>query len=120
MPGMLSVCASSKIDCALSVSYTHLVIMGNNITVGHSSVIHGATIHDNVLIGIGAIILDNAVINEGAIIAAGSVVLDGSIVEPGTLWAGVPAKMIKKVDAEQVEMIKKLASNYVMYAGWYK
>ena len=96
------------------------VIMGNNVSVGHKAVIHGATIHDNVLIGIGAIILDYAEIGQGSIIAAGSVVLEGTKVEPDSLWAGVPAKFIKKVDPAQAkEMIEKIANNYIFYSSWY-
>ena len=69
----------------------------------------------------GAIVLDHAVVGEGAIIAAGSVVLSGTKVEPGSIYAGVPAKFIKKVNPEQSkEMNQKIADNYLMYAGWFK
>ena len=95
--------------------------IGNNVSVGHNVTIHGATIHDGALIGIGSTILDHAVIGEGAIIAAGSVVLSNTIVEPGSIYAGVPAKFVKKVDPEQAKEInQKIAENYGMYAGWYK
>lgn len=97
------------------------ITIGDNVSVGHNVVIHGATIQNNVLIGMGAVILDNAVIGENSIIAAGSVVLDGTIVEPGSIYAGVPAKFVKKVNPEQTkEMINKIANNYLMYASWYK
>jgi carbonic anhydrase/acetyltransferase-like protein (isoleucine patch superfamily) len=95
--------------------------IGNDVSVGHNVVIHGAKICDNVLVGIGAIILDNSVIGENSIIAAGSLVLAGTIVEPGSIWGGVPAKFIKKIDpAQNREMNVKIAVNYLKYAGWYR
>jgi carbonic anhydrase/acetyltransferase-like protein (isoleucine patch superfamily) len=98
-----------------------VIEMGDNISVGHNAVIHGAEIHNNVLIGIGAIILDNSVIGENSIIAAGAVVLTGTIVEPGSIYAGIPAKRVKDVDPLQSsEMIKRIANDYVMYASWYR
>jgi carbonic anhydrase/acetyltransferase-like protein (isoleucine patch superfamily) len=98
-----------------------VIEIGNDVSVGHNVVIHGAKICDNVLIGIGAIILDNAVIGENSIIAAGALVLVGTVVEPGSIWGGVPAKFIRKIDPEQNrEMIEKIAVNYLKYAGWYK
>jgi len=105
----------------LHTLYQRSVIeIGNNVSIGHNAVIHGARIHDNVLIGIGAIVLDNAIIGENSIIAAGSVVLTGTIVEPGKIYAGVPAKVVKDVDPEQTtEMINRIAEDYVMYASWY-
>lgn len=97
------------------------ITIGDNVSIGHNAVIHGAKICDNVLIGIGAIVLDDAVIGENSIVAAGALVLAGTIVEPGSIWGGVPAKFIKKTEPEQTEeMIKKIADNYLMYAGWYK
>ncbi len=96
-------------------------IIGNDVSIGHNAVIHGAEIKDGALIGMGAVVLDHAVVGEGAIIAAGSVVLSGTIVEPGSIYAGVPAKFVKKVDpAQSKEMNEKIASNYLMYAGWFK
>lgn len=96
-------------------------VIGSDVSIGHNVVIHGANVKDGALIGMGAIILDHAVIGEGAIIAAGSVVLSGTTVEPGSIYAGVPAKFVKKVDHKQSkEMNQKIASNYLMYSGWYK
>ena len=96
-------------------------IIGDDVSIGHNVVIHGAKIENGALIGMGAIVLDHAVIGEGAIIAAGSVVLSGTQVEPGSIYAGVPAKFVKKVDLEQSkEMNQKIARNYLMYSGWYK
>jgi carbonic anhydrase/acetyltransferase-like protein (isoleucine patch superfamily) len=94
--------------------------IGDNVSIGHNVVIHGAKICDNVLIGMGSIILDNAIIGENSIIAAGAVVLAGTIIDAGTIWGGVPAKFMKKIDPGQTrEMIEKIARNYLMYAGWY-
>lgn len=95
--------------------------IGNNVSVGHNVVIHGAKVCDGALLGMGSVILDNAVIGEGAIIAAGSVVLSNTQVEPGSIYAGTPAKFVKKVDPEQAKEInQKIAKNYLMYASWYK
>ncbi len=95
--------------------------IGNHVSVGHNVTIHGATIHDYALIGMGATVLDGAEIGEGAIVAAGALVLSNTKVEPYTIWGGVPAKMIKRVSAEQgKEINQKIANNYAMYASWYK
>ena len=95
--------------------------IGDNVTIGHNVIIHGATLKDNVLVGMGAIIIDHAIVGENSIIAAGAVVLEGTIIEPGSIYAGVPAKFIKKVNPEQAaEMNIKIANNYLMYASWFK
>lgn len=95
--------------------------IGDDVSIGHNVVIHGAKIKEGALIGMGAIVLDDAVIGEGAIIAAGAVVLSKTIVEPGSIYAGMPAKFVKKVDPEQAkEMNQKIAKNYLMYSGWFK
>ncbi|MBQ7362559.1 MAG: gamma carbonic anhydrase family protein [Bacteroidaceae bacterium] len=96
-------------------------IIGDNVSVGHNAVIHGAIIENNCLIGMGAIVLDNAVVESGAIVAAGALVTSGMHVEGGYIYAGVPAKKIKAVDEKQrSEIINRIADNYVMYASWYK
>ena len=96
-------------------------ILGDDVSVGHNAVIHGARIENGALIGMGAIVLDHAVIGEGAIVAAGALVLSGTQVEPGSIYAGVPAKFVKKVDPEQSKEInQKIANNYLMYSSWYK
>jgi carbonic anhydrase/acetyltransferase-like protein (isoleucine patch superfamily) len=96
-------------------------IIGDNVSVGHNAVIHGATIESNCLIGMGAIVLDNAVVESGAIVAAGALITSGMRVEGGYIYAGVPAKKIKAVDEKQRnEIIKRIAEDYVMYASWYK
>jgi carbonic anhydrase/acetyltransferase-like protein (isoleucine patch superfamily) len=97
-----------------------VIEIGDNVSIGHNVVIHGAKIMDNVLVGMGAIILDNAVIGENSIIAAGSVVLSGTKVEPGGIYAGIPARRVKDIDLQQTsEMINRIADDYIMYAGWY-
>ena len=97
------------------------ISIGNNVSVGHNVIIHGATIHDNVLIGMGAIIMDHAIIGENSIIAAGALVLENTIVESGSIYGGVPAKKLKSIEKTQTkEMIEKIATNYLMYAKWYK
>lgn len=95
--------------------------IGDDVSIGHNVVVHGAKIENGALIGMGAVVLDHAVIGEGAIVAAGAVVLSGTQVEPGSIYAGVPAKFVKKVDPEQAkEMNQKIARNYLMYSGWFK
>lgn len=97
------------------------VEIGDYVSIGHNVTVHGATIHDYALIGMGAILLDYAEVGEGAIVAAGALVLSNTKIPPYTLWAGVPAKLIKSVEPEQTnEMNRKIAHNYAMYAGWYR
>ena len=95
--------------------------IGNNVSIGHNAIVHGCTIHDNVLVGMGAIIMDNSVIESNSIIAAGAVVTEGTRVAAGTIYAGVPAKRLRDVTPEQAAVeIEQRADNYVKYAGWYK
>lgn len=96
------------------------VEIGNDVSIGHNATIHGAKINDYALIGMAATLLDHAVVGEGAIVAAGSLVLSNTIIPPGTVWAGVPAKFIKRVDpAQSKELNEKIAHNYLMYSSWY-
>jgi len=98
-----------------------VIEIGDNVSIGHNVTIHGATIKNNVLIGIGATVLDYAVIHENSIIAANALVLSNTVVEPNSIYAGVPAKKVKDIEPEQTaEMIHKIANNYKMYASWYK
>ena len=98
-----------------------VVEIGDNVSIAHNAVIHGAKIHANVLVGIGAIILDYAEIGENSIIAAGAVVLSNTKVEPNSVWGGNPARKIKDIEPVQsAEMINKIATNYLMYSSWYK
>lgn len=96
-------------------------IVGNNVSIGHNAIVHGCTVHDNVLIGMGAIVMDNAVINSNSIIAAGAVVLEGTLVEAGSIYAGVPAKKVKDISQELIQgEINRIANNYTKYSGWFK
>lgn len=98
-----------------------VIEIGDHVSIGHNVTIHGACIRDYALIGMGAVVLDHAVVGEGAIVAAGALVLSHTVIEPGSIWGGVPAKFIKKVDPEQGrELNRKIAHNYLMYASWYK
>ncbi|MDR2123035.1 MAG: gamma carbonic anhydrase family protein [Flavobacteriaceae bacterium] len=94
--------------------------IGNNVSIGHNAIVHGCTIHDNVLIGMGAIVMDNVVVESNAIIAAGAVVTQGKHVKSGELWAGVPARKIGEVSQELQEgEIQRIANNYIKYSSWY-
>jgi carbonic anhydrase/acetyltransferase-like protein (isoleucine patch superfamily) len=93
--------------------------IGNYVSIGHRALVHGCTLKDYVLVGMGAIIMDNAVVEEFVIIAAGAVVLENTICESGFLYAGMPAKKIKPLTDEQKELLRKLPDNYVMYAEWF-
>lgn len=96
-------------------------IIGNNVSIGHNAIVHGCTIHDNVLVGMGAIIMDNCVVESNSIIAAGAVVTQNTHVEAGTIYAGVPAKKVKDISQELISgEIDRIANNYVMYSGWFK
>lgn len=95
--------------------------IGDDVSIGHNVTIHGAKIGNGALIGMGSVVLDHAVIGEGAIIAAGAVVLSNTMVEPGSIYAGAPAKFVKKVDPQQAQEInQRIAKNYHLYASWYK
>ena len=97
------------------------VEIGDDVSIGHNVTLHGACIHNKALIGMGATLLDHAIVGEGAIVAAGALVLSNTIIEPYTLWGGVPAKFIKKVNpAQSKELNQKIANGYLMYASWYK
>src|SRR5687768_14623583 len=94
--------------------------IGNNVSIGHNAIVHGCTVHDNVLIGMGAIIMDNVVIGSNSIIAAGAVVLEGTNVEAGSIYAGVPAKKVKTISPALINgEINRIADNYIRYAKWF-
>jgi carbonic anhydrase/acetyltransferase-like protein (isoleucine patch superfamily) len=94
--------------------------IGNDVSIGHSAVIHGCRIEDFVLIGIGAVILDDARINSYSLVAAGSVVKEKFTVPEGTLVAGVPAKIIRDLNEEEIERIKQNSRNYLYYCQQYR
>lgn len=99
---------------------THPLILGNDITVGHAVTLHGCTIRDRCLIGMGAIVLDGAEIGEDSIVGAGTLVKEGMKVEAGTLVVGVPARAVRKLNDEEKARIKKSAVNYINYSADYK
>jgi len=95
--------------------------IGNSVSIGHHAIVHGCTLHDHVLVGMGAIIMDKAVVHSNTIIAAGAVVLENSICESNSIYAGVPAKKVKSISPKLTEgEINRIANNYVRYAAWYK
>lgn len=94
-------------------------VIGNKVSIAHNAIVHGCTIHDNVLVGMGAIIMDDAVVHSGAVIAAGAIILPGTVVEANSIYAGVPAKKVKDTGSEMLEVIQRTARNYPMYAEWY-
>ena len=95
-------------------------VIGNNVSIAHNAVVHGCTIEDNVLIGMGAIVMDDAVVGSNSVIAAGAVVLSGTVIEPGSIYAGMPAKKVKEISEEMKSVIQRTARNYPMYAEWFK
>ena len=118
MGNKVNVQDGAVIHCTYKLSVTTI---GNNVSIGHRALVHGCTIHDNVLVGMGAIVMDNVVVESNVLIAAGAVVLENTIVEPGSIYAGVPAKKIKNIPEEMISgEINRIANNYVMYAEWFK
>lgn len=95
--------------------------IGNNVSIGHNAIVHGCTIHDNVLVGMGSIIMDDCVVESNSIIAAGAVVTKNTIVKSGSIYAGVPAKKVKDISKELIAgEIDRIANNYVKYSSWFK
>ena len=96
-------------------------VIGNNVSIGHNAIVHGCVIDNNVLVGMGAIVMDHSHVGSNSIIAAGSVILENTVIEAGSIYAGIPAKKVKKISEEMISgEIDRIADNYVMYAGWYK
>ena len=94
--------------------------IGNYVSIAHNAIVHGCTIKDNVLIGMGAIVMDGAVVESNTIIAAGAVVLEGTHCEGGSVYAGCPAKKVKSIDQERLEgTVKRISNAYPMYASWF-
>jgi len=94
--------------------------IGNLVSIGHNAIVHGCTLQDHILVGMGAIVMDNAVVEPYCIIAAGAVVLENTVCESGFLYAGMPAKKIKPITEMQRALLDKLPDNYIMYADWFK
>jgi carbonic anhydrase/acetyltransferase-like protein (isoleucine patch superfamily) len=96
-------------------------IIGDNVSIGHNAIVHGCTIKDNVLIGMGSIVMDDCVVESNSIIAAGAVLTKSTIVESGSIYAGVPAKKVKDISKELISgEINRIANNYVKYSSWFK
>ncbi len=96
------------------------IVIGNDVSIGHNVTIHGAHIHDYALIGMGAIVMDDAEVGEGALVAAGSVVLSRTKIGSNEMWAGAPAKFVKRMEPEKSrELNQKIAHNYLFYSKWY-
>jgi carbonic anhydrase/acetyltransferase-like protein (isoleucine patch superfamily) len=118
MGNRVNVQDGAVIHCTYQKAPTEI---GNNVSIGHNALVHGCTLKDNVLIGMGSIVMDGCVVESHSIIAAGAVVLEGTVVESGSVYAGVPAKKIKMVDKSLFEgEIMRIANNYVMYSSWFK
>ena len=95
--------------------------IGDNVSIGHRAIVHGCTLHDNVLIGMGAIVMDHAVVESNVLVAAGAVVLENSRLEAGHIYAGVPAKKVKALSEEQFQdSIERIANAYIKYSGWFQ
>ncbi len=96
-------------------------LLGNNVSVGHNAIVHGCTIHDNVLVGMGAVVMDDAIVESNVLIAAGAVVLEKSVLKSGFIYAGIPAKPIKELTPEHFQhYVERIANNYTMYSEWFK
>ncbi len=118
MGNKVNVQDGAVIHCTYQKAPTNI---GNNVSIGHNAIVHGCTIHDNVLIGMGAIVMDGVVVESNSLIAAGAIVLEGTKVESGSVMAGVPAKKVKEVSKELFEgEINRIANNYVLYSSWFK
>ena len=118
MGNKVNVQDGAVIHCTYLKSPTNI---GNNVSIGHNAIVHGCTIHDNVLIGMGSIVMDDCVVESNSIIAAGAVVTKGTRVPSGTVFAGMPAKKIKDISTElSVGEVERIANNYVKYSSWFK
>ena len=108
--------------CIIHCTYQKAkTVIGNNVSLGHNAIVHGCTIHDNVLIGMGSIIMDGADIGSNSIIAAGAVVLENTKVEQGSIYGGVPATKIKDIPKDLIQNeIERIANNYITYADWFR
>ncbi len=109
-------------NAVLHTTYQKSVVtLEDDVVIGHNVTVHGATVRAGALIGIGATVLDDAVVGEGAIVAANALVLANTQIEPGSIYAGVPAKFVKKLDVEQSKQInQRIAKGYLLYKSWYE
>lgn len=118
MGNKVNVQDGAVIHCTYLKSPTNI---GNNVSIGHNAIVHGCTVHDNVLIGMGSIIMDDCIVESNSIIAAGAVVTKGTRVPSGSIFAGMPAKKIKDISADlSVGEVERIANAYVKYSSWFK
>ena len=109
---------NAMVHCTYQKSATTI---GNNVSIGHNAIVHGCTLKDNVLIGMGAIVMDDCIVESNSIVAAGAVVTANTHIREGEIWAGVPAKKVKDISQQLIEgEIQRIANNYVKYSSWYK
>jgi carbonic anhydrase/acetyltransferase-like protein (isoleucine patch superfamily) len=94
-------------------------VIGHHVSVGHNAIIHGCTLHNYILVGMGAIIMDNTIVEDYCIIAAGAVVLENTKCESGFIYAGTPANKVKAVSEAQMQLLKQLPLNYNLYSSWF-
>ena len=106
-------------NCTVHTSKGYPVTLGSEVSVGHGAILHGCTIQDRVLVGMGAVILNGARIGDGSIIGAGAVVTEGKDIPPNSVVVGVPGKIVKQTDADQQQHIRNNASSYVELAREY-
>lgn len=118
MGNKVNVQDGAVIHCTFQKSPTNI---GNNVSIGHNAIVHGCTVLDNVLIGMGSIVMDDCVVGSNTIIAAGAVVTQGTKVDAASIYAGVPARKIKDISEGLISgEIARIADNYIKYAGWYQ
>lgn len=118
MGNKVNVQDGAVIHCTYQKNPTNI---GNNVSIGHNALVHGCTIHDNVLIGMGSIVMDRCEIHSNSIVAAGAVLLEGTVVEAGSIYAGVPAKKVKDISTNLIhDEIDRIANNYIKYASWFE
>lgn len=118
MGNKVNVQDGAVIHCTYQKNPTNI---GNNVSIGHNALVHGCTIHDNVLIGMGSIVMDRCIIHSNSIVAAGAVLTEGTVVEEGSIYAGVPAKKIKDISKDLIHgEINRIAENYIKYSSWFE
>lgn len=118
MGNKVNVQDGAVIHCTYQKNPTNI---GNNVSIGHNALVHGCTIHDNVLIGMGSIVMDRCIVHSNSIIAAGAVLTEGTVVEEGSIYAGVPAKKIKDISKDLIHgEINRIADNYIKYSSWFE
>lgn len=106
------------LHCTFEKSKT---ILADRVSVGHNAIVHGCEVHENVLIGMGAIVMDLTVIESHVIVAAGAIVPENQVLESGFIYAGVPARKLKPLDPANADFfIRRTAENYIKYAGWFR